>query len=107
MMNYSSILDSSIKQTRRNEMKVELKIQTAIKSVIITDEHAASSYGIPVAVVDGEAYGPHDELPIWPNDELRWLVEMAKVTVSAACIEMRKNGALSEKEVEFIRRFYE
>lgn len=87
-------------------MEVELKIPTANKKVIITDEHASSSYGIPVASVDGEAFGANDSLPIWPQDELSWLVDPAKTTVAAACIEMQKNGSISEEEVLFLRKFY-
>ena len=30
----------------------------------LTTNHAASSYGIPVLVIDGEAYGPADETPM-------------------------------------------
>lgn len=29
----------------------------------LTTDHPASSYGLPVLVVDGEAYGPSDILP--------------------------------------------
>lgn len=36
-----------------------LKVETEI----LTDEHAAASYGLPVLVVDGIAYGPGDYLP--------------------------------------------
>ena len=31
---------------------------------ILTDEHSASSYGIPVLVYDGQAYGPGDTLAV-------------------------------------------
>lgn len=84
-------------------MKVELNIQTAVKKVLITNEHSASSHGIPVAVVDGEAYGPHDVLPIWPHDELSWLTEPAARTVAAACREMQ----IGSQEYDFARRFYD
>lgn len=30
------------------------------ENAILTDEHATSSYGVPVLVVDGQAYGPAD-----------------------------------------------
>lgn len=33
----------------------------------LTTEHASSSYGIPVLVMDGQAYGPADLLPYWPE----------------------------------------
>jgi hypothetical protein len=35
----------------------------AINTVTLTTAHAASSYGRPVAVIDGEAYGPADVTP--------------------------------------------
>lgn len=88
-------------------MFIELKIPSAIKKVFISDEHSASSYGIPVAVVDGEAYGKKDYLPIWPDDELSWLNAYADTTVSAACLEMQKEGLINQGEVEFIRKFYD
>lgn len=31
--------------------------------VALKTDHAASSYGIPVLVLGGKAYGPHDMLP--------------------------------------------
>lgn len=84
-------------------MKVEIKMENA-KSIIITDEHAASSYGIPVAVVNGEAFGPADELPIWPaNDELSFLHEAAKTTVAASAYK----NSLTGEERDFVRKFYE
>ena len=87
-------------------MKFELKIQTAIKKVIISDEHSASSYGIPVAVVEGEAYGPDDLLPIWPDDVLSWLNDSAKTVIAAACLEMIRIGEITEEEIAFVRKFY-
>ena len=35
-------------------------------SMVLTTEHAASSYGQPVLVVDGVAYGPGDSVPSAP-----------------------------------------
>jgi hypothetical protein len=32
-------------------------------TIILTTEHAASSYGVPVLVIEGEAYGPADMTP--------------------------------------------
>ena len=84
---------------------ITLKISTAIKEVVITDEHPASN-GKPVAVVDGKAYGPLDFLPIWKNDELSWLNDSAATVVAAATIEMRKNGEITEKEGTFLYSFY-
>jgi hypothetical protein len=33
----------------------------------LTTDHAASSYGTPVLVMEGEAYGSADVLPFWPQ----------------------------------------
>lgn len=47
--------------------------------IALTTEHAASSYGIPVLVIDGQAYGPADygralrQALYDPNDILNWL----------------------------------
>jgi hypothetical protein len=86
-------------------MNVNLEYVGA-KPVLITDEHAASSYGIPVAVVDGVAYGPMDHLPIWQDDLLPWLKETAKMTVSWMLMEMKKgDNPLSPEDRAFVRRF--
>lgn len=45
------------------------------KTVIVTDEHTASSYGIPVVVVDGVAYGDNDLV-----DDFATGLEMKKQT---------------------------
>lgn len=37
----------------------------------LTTEHAASSYGVPVLVVDGVAYGPGDWVPIGDRAGMR------------------------------------
>ena len=87
-------------------MKIKLRIQTASKEVFITDEHAASSYGIPVITIDGEAYGKKDVLPIWPEDELSWIHgEAAEVTVAAAKRIMNEEGTLTQEESDFISIF--
>ena len=59
-------------------MKIELHPR-----ISFTTEHAASSYGIPVLAVDGEAFGSGDECTNAvraaldnPADELNWLLEM-------------------------------
>ena len=42
---------------------MEVKMMNGkIKKAEVTTEHAASSYGIPVIVIDGEAYGTADIL---------------------------------------------
>lgn len=87
-------------------MQIELKLETAIKKIIITDEHPSSINGMPVAVVDGVAYGPNDLLPIWAEDELSWLQGIAATDVAAAAIEMNRQGRISEDQLGFIRKFY-
>lgn len=82
-------------------MKIEMKPTNAIKKIILSNEHASSSYGIPVAVVDGEAYGPADELPIWPDNALNFLHERAALTILACSVDMN----LSESERNFVRLF--
>lgn len=85
-------------------MKIELLIETAVKKVFITDEHAASN-GKPVALVNGVAYGKRDILPIWPDDELSWANECAEVTVAAAMVRMHKEGKLTQEESDLISSF--
>lgn len=52
-----------------------------MSTIILTTEHAASSYGLPVLAVDGEPYGPADILPsgepavAWVT---RWSTEPAR-----------------------------
>ena len=69
--------------------------------VILTDEHSSSSYGIPVALMGGEAYGPGDELPVWPYDELAFLHERAATTVAVAL----KDEIFTPAAREFVQRF--
>jgi hypothetical protein len=92
------------RKTRRAAMNVSMKIID--KNVLITDEHSASSYGIPVAVVDGQPFGPNDELPVWGDDDpLSWIVEPAYVEVSVQNRKMFETGVISKDEYEFVSRF--
>ena len=34
--------------------------RTSSDAIILTTDHAASSYGQPVLIIDGQAYGPAD-----------------------------------------------
>jgi len=54
------------------------------QQIVLTTEHSASSYGVPVAIVGGRAYGPSDVLPALQPDPLPWLREAASVTVRSA-----------------------
>lgn len=35
-------------------------------TLVLTTEHSASSYGVPVLLIDGEPYGPGDLTPYGP-----------------------------------------
>jgi len=37
---------------------------------VLTIDHPSSSYGLPVLVIDGQAYGPADETPLGPAAEV-------------------------------------
>jgi len=43
--------------------KLFLPVGRELKEVTLTTEHAASSYGQPVLVIDGHAYGVGDRTP--------------------------------------------
>lgn len=62
------------------------------ETMTLATEHSASSYGIPVLVIDGEAYGPADHMP-QGKGELGWLAPMETaamaVTVAARNAGMR------------------
>ena len=47
----------------------------------LTCQHAASAYGQPVLIIEGEAYGSADVLPSAPDDPLPWLKEPAAMSV--------------------------
>lgn len=82
---------------------MEVILNTAmVGKITITNERAESSYGIPVAVFNGVAYGPNDNI-VFPPSELDWLKEPARTTVAGACIENKISGA----ELDFVRSFNE
>ena len=69
-------------------------------SWILTDEHSASSYGIPVLVNRGtqEAYGCDDIVKPYRS----WGYCVAKHAVE----RMAKTADLTEEEWDFVKRFY-
>lgn len=69
--------------------------------VTLTDEHSSSSYGVPVALVGSESYGPGDELPVWPDNELSFLHERAATTVAVAL----KDELLTPDARKLVQRF--
>lgn len=70
--------------------------------ILLTDERAESSYGIPVAIFNGVAYGKSDVIPLPSPPELEWLQESAAVTVAAACIFNKIDG----DELKFAQKFW-
>ncbi len=86
---------------------MKLRITINAHDIEITNEHAASSHGIPVAVIDGKAYGPADELPIWDEMDKEvgfHLRESAAITVAAAISKM---DDLEDGWKNFARAFYQ
>jgi len=41
-----------------------------MKKIALTTDHPSSSYGLPVLVIDGQAYGPGDMTPLGPAAEV-------------------------------------
>ena len=82
-------------------MQIILSLFGTNKKITLIDDRAESSYGIPVAVFDGIAYGPADLIPFGPS-EMAWLKDPAATTVAAACTDNKISG----DELEFARRFF-
>lgn len=80
----------------------------ADREMTLTTERGESSYGIPVLVVDGNAYGKDDIMPKG-HDELGWLYEMDTAGTTVHCYRYygRKDGTFTEDEGvnELIDRF--
>lgn len=58
------------------------------KELVLTTNHAASSYGMPVAVdEEGNAYGPKDlvggQFDVDPDPRLDWLTECCETMVAS------------------------
>ena len=62
-------------------------------TAILTTEHAASSYGMPVLVVGGIAYGPGDQVTYsqGPDDPFGEISEPAQTMVAAAAVRGGKS----------------
>jgi len=73
---------------------------------VITDEHASSSYGIPVIVSGGQAYGPADRIrPI--DDELYFIAPHLQTAgdVARELLELDEGFTLSQSAREALRKF--
>jgi hypothetical protein len=67
------------------------------KAIILNTDHAASSYDVPVAIVDGKVYGPDDTLPCWKDKTLDWITEPARQTIASIALE---NGIMDDPIVQ-------
>jgi len=65
--------------------------------ITLTDEHSASSYGQPVAIIDGKPYGPHDQVP---GDGHAWSL------VFREAVTARLLGHLTAADVESVSVFW-
>lgn len=63
---------------------------------VLTTLHSSSSYGVPVYVVNGEAYGPHDLLPTEEGDPLAWIRERVEIHLLCFCRRRRIRPPLVE-----------
>ncbi len=45
------------------ERQVWRELRSNVDTITLTTAHSASSYGVPVLVIDGAAYGPQDVTP--------------------------------------------
>ena len=59
-----------------------------IEDFYLTTDHPSSSYGIPVMVVRGVAYGPKDTIINCPTDPLDWLQETAEGKCLGAALRL-------------------
>jgi hypothetical protein len=71
-----------------------------ISGVQLTNEHAASSYGIPVLVVDGQAYGRGDNVIATREDGSQYEIRAMLVLENGT-----RNLVPTREQVEFICRF--
>jgi hypothetical protein len=78
-----------------------------VMPITITNEHSASSYGIPAILIAGEIFSPHDKMPIPANasqmerDLLPFLEESVEIAILH---RIHNNPKLTEQEKDFIRR---
>lgn len=78
------------------------------REIVLSTEHAASSYGIPVAVVGGAVLGSLDVMPRPENDQLPWLPDESAgmAVVCAKAREIREDGRVfSSEELEMLEAF--
>jgi len=69
----------------------------------LTDEHAASSYGIPVLANrhSGEAFGPDDIVQCYPS----WPMQPARQAVARMALTAGYAGRLGNGGMDFVVKF--
>jgi len=65
--------------------------------ITLTDEHSASSYGQPVAIIGGAVYGPGDRVGGAGH---------AREVVQADAIAARLHGRITTDEIEWCSKFW-
>lgn len=70
----------------------------AAERLEISDEHSASSHGQPVLVLDGEAYGPDDPVPVRAD-----VGEMSEA-LRARHVVFERPGTRGETVMEYLDR---
>jgi hypothetical protein len=71
---------------------------TILGNAILTTDHAASSYGIPVLVLDGVAYGPADKLRL--RDDLDTLDR------EPTCSPLRQPRRSDMTALDYVQAYY-
>ena len=80
-----------------------IKLKNTFREIEITTEHAASSYGIPVALIDGKVFGQADITPRPENDSLPWL-EPETIAQTVAHMAARAGEGKNALVVKFLGR---
>jgi len=75
----------------REAMAVHITFSAQGRQITLTTEHSASSYGIPVAIIDGRAYGPDDVLaedagPAWLEAMLSEMIAEGLLPEAERCV---------------------
>ena len=61
---------------------METIIEYEGETILLTTNHSSSSYGMPVAIIRGECYGPEDLMPWLASDPLGWMEQTVQMTVA-------------------------
>jgi len=69
----------------------------------LTTEHVASSYGQPVLVLDGQAYGPGDEIPA-PNSGT-WAGSGLRTTIAHSYLHRDRTHTYTAEELAWVDEY--